>query len=128
MPSVGSPPPAPTPTPTALPIVVTAPTLRLGPIELSRSPSAQYVIPVGTMVVVTLPDELAPFCWSTPTSTAPTVLEPMTHGDELGGGAQATFRAVAPGEATVETTNACYTFPSCGAASELTEAIVTVRA
>src|SRR5450631_2807012 len=127
MPTSGSPPPTPTPMPTAIPTVVTAATLQLGPAELSRYPLAQYVIRVGTVVDMELPSETAPFCWSIPTSTAPTVLEVMSQGDALNGGAHARFRAVAPGVATVATTNACYTFPSCGASEALTEAVVTVR-
>ena len=128
VPTTGSPPPTPTPMPTAIPTVVTAATLKLEPAELSRYPSAQYVIRVGTVVDVELPDESAPFCWSIPASSAATVLEVVDQGDDLGGGAHARFRAIAPGVVTIATTNACYTFPPCGAPISLTEAVVTVRA
>lgn len=128
MPTTGSPPPTPTPMPTAIPTVVTAATLKLDPAELSRYPSAQYVIGVGTVVDVDLPDEKAPFCWSIPTSSAASVLKPLVQGDDLQGGAHARFRAIAPGVVTIATTNACYTFPPCEAAVPLTEAVVTVRA
>jgi hypothetical protein len=128
MPTTGAPPPTPTPMPTAIPTVVTAATLKLEPAELSRNPSAQYVIRVGTVVDVELPDEQAPFCWSIPTSSAASVLKLLVQGDDLQGGAHARFRAIAPGVVTVATTNACYTFPPCEAAVPLTEAVVTVRA
>jgi len=114
--------------PTAIPTVVTATVLKLGPAELSRYPSAQYVIRVGTVVDVQLPDESAPFCWSIPTSSAASVLEVVDQGDDLFGGAHARFRAIAPGVVTIATTSACYTFPPCGAPVALTEAVVTVRA
>lgn len=127
MPTTGSPPPTPTPMPTAMPTVVTAATLKLEPAELSRYPPAQYVIGVGTVVDVELPDEKAPFCWSIPTSSAASVLEVVVQGGDLGGGAHARFRAIAPGVVTVATTSACYTFPPCEAAVPLTEAVVTVR-
>ncbi|HUZ70448.1 MAG TPA: hypothetical protein VMU65_12140, partial [Candidatus Saccharimonadales bacterium] len=90
---------------------MTATTLRLGPAELSRYPSAQYVVRVGTVVDVELPDEPAPFCWSIPTSSAASVLEVVVQSDDLGGGAHVRFLAIAPGVVTVATTNACYTFP-----------------
>lgn len=127
MPTSGSRPPTPTPMATAIPTIVTAATLQLGPAELSTYPSAQYVVGIGTVVNVELPGETVPFCWSIPASTAPTVLAVMSQEDALNGGAHARFRAVAPGVATVVTTNACYTFPSCEAAEALTEAVVTVR-
>lgn len=128
MPTTGSPPPTPTPMPTAIPTVVVAATLKLGAEELSRYPSAQYVIRVGTVVDVELPDEPAPFCWAVPTSSVSSVLKVVVQGDGLGGGAHARFRAIAPGVVTIATTNACYTFPACGAGVALTEAVVTVRA
>ena len=128
VPTTGSPPPTSTPMPTAIPTVVAAATLKLEPAELSRDPSAQYVIRVGTVIDVELPDVTAPFCWSIPTSSAASVLEVAVQGDDLGGGAHARFRAIAPGVATIATTNACYTFPPCGAPVALTEAVVTVRA
>ena len=128
MPTTGSPPPTPTPMATAIPTIVTAATLKLGPAELSTSPSAQYVIGVGTVVDIELPDEQAPFCWSIPTSSAASVLKPLVQGDDLQGGAHARFRAIAPGVVTIATSNACYTFPPCEAAVPLTEAVVTVRA
>lgn len=127
-PTTGSPPPTPTPMPTAIPTVVTAATLKLDPAELSRYPPAQYLIGVGTVVDVELPDEKAPFCWSIPTSSAASVLKLLVQGDDPQGGAHAHFRAIAPGVVTVATTNACYTFPPCEAAVALTEAVVTVRA
>ena len=127
MPTTGSPPPTPTPMPTAMPTVVAAATLTLDPAELSEFPSPQYVIGVGTAVDVELPDEQAPFCWSIPTSSAASVLKLLVQGDDPQGGAYARFRAIAPGVATVATTNACYTFPPCEAAVPLTEAVVTVR-
>ena len=127
-PTTGSPPPTPTPMPTAIPTVVTAETLKLDPAELSRYPSAQYVIRVGTGVDVELPDESAPFCWSIPTLSTASVLQVVDQGDDLGGGSHARFRAIAPGVVTIATTNACYTFPPCGAPVALTEAVVTVRA
>jgi hypothetical protein len=114
--------------PTAIPIVVTAATLKLEPAELSRYPSSQYVIRVGTVVDVELPDESAPFCWSIPTSSAAAVLEVVDQGDDLGGGAHARFRAIAPGVVTIATTDACYTFPPCEAGVALTQSVVTVRA
>jgi len=126
-PTTGSPPPTPTPIPTALPTVVTATTLRLGPAELSRYPSAQYVVRVGTVVDVELPDEPAPFCWSIPTSSAASVLEVVVQSDDLGGGAHVRFLAIAPGVVTVATTNACYTFPVCEAPVAIARAVVTVR-
>jgi hypothetical protein len=126
-PTTGSPPPAPTPLPTAVPIVVTAATLNLGPNELSQYPSPQYVVHVGAVVNVVLPDEASPFCWSIPTTTAPSVLAVVDAGDSLGGGAHARLRASAPGVATVTTTSACYTFPPCGAPIAITQAVITVR-
>lgn len=127
MPTTGSPPLTPTPLPTAVPIVVPAATLTLEPGELSRDPSAQYVIRVGTVIDVELPDEAAPFCWSIPASSAASVLQVVVQSDDVGGGAHARFRAIAPGVATIGTTNACYTFPPCEAAVATTEAVVTVR-
>lgn len=126
-PTTGSPPPTPTPLPTAIPVNVAGGTLTLGAAELSRYPSSQYVVRVGTVIDVELPDESAPFCWSAPTSSNPSVLAAMSAVDDLGGGAHAHFRALAVGVATVATTNGCYTFPSCGASVAITEAVVTVR-
>lgn len=126
-PTTGSPPPTPPSLPRAVPIVVTAATLNLGPNELSQYPSPQYVVHVRTVVNVVLPDEESPFCWSIPTTTAPSVLAVVDAGESLGGGAHARLRAIAPGVATVETTSACYTFPSCGASIAITEAVITVR-
>jgi hypothetical protein len=126
-PTTGSPPPLPTPMPTAVPVYVAAATLHLGEAELSRYPSSQYVVRVGTVVDVELPDESAPFCWSAPTSSEPSVLAVVSAVDQFGGGAHAQFRALAAGVATVGTTNACYTFPPCGAPIAITEAVVTVR-
>ena len=126
-PTTGSPPPAPTPLPTAIPIVVTAATLNLGPNELSQYPSPQYVVRVGAVVNIVLPDEAPPFCWSIPTTTAASVLAVVDAGDSLGGGAHARLRARSPGVATVSTTSACYTFPPCEAAIAITEAVITVR-
>ena len=56
------------------------------------------------------------------------MLEVVDQGDDLRGGAHARFRAIASGVVTIATTNACYTFPSCGAPIALTEAVVTVQA
>jgi hypothetical protein len=128
LPTTGSPPPAPTPMPTAIPTVVTATLLKLAPAELSRYPSAQYVIRIGTVVDVHLPDETPPFCWSIPASSLPSALRVVNQGDDVGGGAHARFRAIAAGVAMIATTNACYTFPPCGAPVALTQAVMTVRA
>ena len=127
-PTTGSPPPLPTPLPTAVPIVVPGASLNLGPSELAQYPSPQYVVHVGTVVTVVLPDEASPFCWTIPTTSAPSVLKIVDAGDDLGGGAHARLRAVAAGVATVATTSDCYTFPPCEAPSAITEAVVTVRA
>jgi hypothetical protein len=127
-PTTGSPPPTPTSLPSAVPIVVAGATLNLGPGELSEYPSAQYVVRVGTVVNVLLPDEAPPFCWSVPTTSTPSVLKVVDAGDDAAGGAHARLRAVAAGVATVASTSACYTFPPCEAPSAVSEAIVTVRA
>ncbi|MDQ6846401.1 MAG: hypothetical protein M3019_02275 [Candidatus Dormibacteraeota bacterium] len=108
-------------------MVVTGDTLKLGPAELSSVPPAQYQITVGTRVDVELPDEQAPFCWSIPTLSVPSVLTVEEEGDDPGGGAHARFRAVTPGTVTVRTTSECYTYPPCGAAFALTEAVLIVR-
>ena len=55
------------------------------------------------------------------------MLQVVVQSDDVGGGAHARFRAIAPGVATIGTTNACYTFPPCEAAVATTEAVVTVR-
>jgi hypothetical protein len=107
---------------------VSAATLKLEPAELSRYPSAQYVIHVGTVVDVELPDEATPFCWSIPTSSGASVLKVLVQGNDLQGGAHARFRAIASGVVTISTSNACYTFPACEAPIAMTQAVVTVRA
>lgn len=85
------------------------------------------MVRVGTVIDVELPDESAPFCWSAPTSSDPSVLAVMSAGGDLGGGSHAQFRALAVGVATVATTNGCYTYPPCGAPMAITEAVVSVR-
>jgi hypothetical protein len=126
-PTTGTLPPTPSPMPTAVPIIVTAALLDLGPEQLSSFPPGQYVVRVGTLVNVRLPDESPPFCWSVPTLSTASVLSVLEAGDDLGGGAHALFRAIGPGIVTIDTTNACYTFPACGAAEAITEAVLTVR-
>ena len=108
-PTSGPPPPPPSAMPTAVPTIVTEGVLDLGAAQLSRFPSAQYVIRIGTLVDIHLSDEAAPPCWSDLTLSTTSPLSVVNQGDDVGGGAHANFRAIAPGEITIATTNACYT-------------------